>query len=86
MHRVDRYVVAALPVLKSSAIIRLSDLMNARPTSGAAASPVSLVAAAALGSSLVLADAAGSFSWLPWAQFVSPSILIWNLGLAYEAA
>ena len=33
-------VVAASPVLKSSIIIRLSDLMNARPTSGAAASPV----------------------------------------------
>ena len=78
--------MAVAPVLKSSVIIRLSDLMNARPTSGAAASPMSLVTAAALGSSLVLADAAGSFSWLPWAQFVSPSILMWDLGLAYQAA
>ena len=67
MHRVGRYVVAALTVfiilvaltvcnvaaalpicnvvadssvLKSYVIIRLTNLMNARPTSGAAASPV----------------------------------------------
>ena len=58
MHRVGKYLVAALPifitlaalpicnvvavssVLKYSVIIRLTNLMNARPTSGAAASPV----------------------------------------------
>ena len=60
-------VVAVAPVLKSSVIIRLSDLMkqmNARPTSGAAASPISLVTAAALGSSLVLADSGGSLNSL----------------------
>ena len=79
-------VAAVAPVLKSSVIIRLSGLMNARLTPVRPLHPCPFVAAAALGSSLVLADAAGSFSWLPWAQFVSPSILIWNLGLAYEAA
>ena len=56
--------------------------MNARPTSGATASPMYLVTAAALGSSLILADAAGSLILMA-AQFVSPSMLIWNLGLAY---
>jgi hypothetical protein len=88
MRDVGRYIVAASPVFDAAAASPDFDVVAALPALMECTADfcrVSSLRPPRPGKFVTPADAAGLFTWLPWAQFVSPCNSAWTQGLACQA-